>query len=94
MLEAFKFLNKQTPVYLQDLLILKNNAYSFRYTNTVEIPQVRTTRFGTNFCRSMAAKLWNSLPQHYRDAASFRQFKSQIAAWNGGDCACSFCCES
>ena len=39
MLEAFKILNKQTPVYLQDLLTFKNNAYSFRYTNAVEIPQ-------------------------------------------------------
>ena len=93
MLEAFKILNKQTPVYLHDLLTFKNNAYSFRYTNTVEIPQVRTTRYGTNSFRSMAATLWNCLPQHYRDAASFRQFR-QVAAWSGGDCACSFCCES
>ena len=37
MLEAFKFLNKQTPVYIQGLLTFKNNAYSFRFTNTVEI---------------------------------------------------------
>ena len=94
MLKAFKVLNKQTTVYLQDLLTFKNNVYSFRYTTTVEIPQVRTTRYGTNSFHSMAAKLWNFLPQHYRDAASFRQFESQIAAWSGGDCACLFCCES
>ena len=41
MLEAFKILNKQTPVYIQSLLTFKNNVYSFRFTNTVQISQVR-----------------------------------------------------
>ena len=46
-LEAFKILNNLSPVYLNDLLTFKNLSYSFRYTQTVEIPQVRTSRYGT-----------------------------------------------
>ena len=45
-LEAFKILNIRTPAYLHDLLTYKNNSYSFRYTNTVGIPQVRTSGHG------------------------------------------------
>ena len=46
-LEAFKILNNSSPVYLNDLLTFKNLSYSFRYTKTVEISQVRTNRYGT-----------------------------------------------
>ena len=49
------------------LLTFKNLSYYFRYTKTVEIPQVRTNRYGTRSFRSTAAKMWNNLPQHFRD---------------------------
>ena len=35
---VFKIINKQTPVYLHDLVTIKNSSYSFRYNNTVNIP--------------------------------------------------------
>ena len=44
-LEAFKILSNQTPVYLSDLLLFKSHSYSFRYTNTVEVPEVRTSKY-------------------------------------------------
>ncbi|XP_052778798.1 uncharacterized protein LOC128216268 [Mya arenaria] len=40
---------------------------SRRYSNTAEVPQVRTTKYGLNSFRSIAPKLWNSLRQHFRD---------------------------
>ena len=88
--EVFKILHKEFPVYLHDLICFKNNHYSFRYTRMAEIPQVRTTRFGSSSFCSSAAKLWNSLPQHFREVLNFNHFKSLINAWNGGDCVCSF----
>jgi hypothetical protein len=36
---VFKIINKQTPVYLHDLVTIKNSSYSFRYNNTVNIPR-------------------------------------------------------
>ena len=93
-LEVFKILHKESPVYLHDLICFKNNHYFFRYTRMAEIPHVRTTRFGSSSFRSSAAKLWNSLPQHFREVHNFNHFKSLINAWNGGDCVCSFCSAS
>ena len=90
-LEAFKILNNLSPVYLNDLLTFKNLSYSFRYTQTVEIPQVRTSRYGTRSFRFTAAKMWNNLPQHFRDITSYNVFKNQVNSWSGEACVCSFC---
>ena len=46
-IETFKILHKSSPVFfLQDLINIKNHSYNFRYTNTADIPNVRTTRYG------------------------------------------------
>ena len=52
-LETFKIVNKQGPVYLHDLLNIKQQQYCFRYSKTAEIPQVRTSSYGVNSFRSM-----------------------------------------
>ena len=83
-LEAFTNLSNQTPVYLSDLLTFKSHSYSFRYTNTVEVPQVRTSKYGVRSFRSTAAKMWNSLPQQFREINTVEQFRSQISTWSGG----------
>ena len=90
-LEAFKILNNLSPVYLNDLLTFKNLSYSFRYTKTVEIPQVRTNRYGARSFRSTAAKMWNKLPQHFREITSYNVFKNQVNSWSGEASVCSFC---
>jgi hypothetical protein len=52
-----QYINRECPVYLQDLITIKNSSYSFRYQNKTVIPQVRTThlRFAVlKICRSKA----------------------------------------
>ena len=85
-LEAFKILNNLSSVYLNDLLTFKNLSYSFRYTKTVEIPQVRTNRYGTRSFRSTATKMWNNLPQHFREITSYNVFKNLVNSWSGEAC--------
>ena len=55
-LECFKILYKLSP--LNDLVVLKN---SFRYSNIVAIPRVKTTTYGKNSFKYTAAVLWNDL---------------------------------
>ena len=90
-LETFKIISKQTPTYLQDLITIKQNNYSFRYTNMAVLNQVKTTRYGINSFRFGAARLWNNLPQHIRDQNNINQFRSLVASWDGGGCCCSSC---
>jgi hypothetical protein len=47
-LETYKIVNKLAPVCLHDLVNVKNSKYAFRYSNILDLPQVRTTRYGKN----------------------------------------------
>ena len=69
-IEVFKIINKQTPVYLQDLIAIKQNSYSFRYRNTANLPRVNTTRYGLHSFTYAAAILWNYLPKDLREEMS------------------------
>jgi hypothetical protein len=48
-------LYKLSPPCLNDLVVLKNSKYSFRYSNIVEIPRVKTTTYGKNSFKYTAA---------------------------------------
>jgi hypothetical protein len=50
-IEVYKILNKKSPMNLNDLFVYKESRYSFRKTNTVEVPQVRTTYHGLHSFR-------------------------------------------
>jgi hypothetical protein len=75
-LECFKILYKLSPPCLNDLVVLKNGKYSFRYFNIVEIPRVKTTTYGKNSFKYTAAVLWNDLPDDFRKIANLKQFKN------------------
>ena len=72
-IETFKILHKMTPLYLQDLVSHKTCAYSFRYDNLIDLPRVRTTKYGkSSFCYEAAA-VWNSLPNELRKVEDFNE---------------------
>ena len=90
-LECFKILHKLSPPCLNDVVVLKNSKYSFRYSNIVEIPRVKTTTYGKNSFKYTAAALWNDLPDDFRKIANFNQFKNTSLSWNGNECKCNAC---
>ena len=92
-LETYKIVNKLAVVCLHDLVNVKNSKYAFRYSNMLDVPQVRTTRYMYSKKSFMfaAATLWNDLPSHFRTENSFNHFKSLIQSWNGSVCRCSAC---
>lgn len=87
-IEVFKIVTKNCPVYLKDIIKIKNTAFSFRYHNKAEIPRVRTNRYGINSLHYAGARLCNELPDHYRQDMSLNQFKNLINQWTGSSCHC------
>ena len=90
-IETFKIIYGKSPVYLQNFMSLKNSNYNFRYTNLLDIPRVRSTKYGNDSFSFQAAKLWNDLPEEARKITSFNTFKHFIRNWNGVSCKCSMC---
>jgi hypothetical protein len=62
-IETFKIVNKTSPLYLHDLITIKQSKYAFRYQNTASIPSTRTTRYGIKTFKYFAAKTWSELPK-------------------------------
>ena len=90
-IETFKCLNGIAPEYIRDLVKLKDNKYNFRYENMLQLPTVRTSRYGKNSFRFEAARVWNSLPNEIRCANNFKEFKRLVHTWTGPGCKCSMC---
>ena len=83
-IEAFKIVHGIAPPCLHDCLTLTENRYNFRYTNILQVPQVRTTTYGKKSFKYAAAVLWNNFPEEFRKTNNFNHFKSLVAHWNGG----------
>ena len=80
-----------TPMYLQDLISHKTFAYSFRYDNLIDLPRVRTTKYGkSSFCYEAAA-VWNRLPHELRKGEDFSEFRRLVQTWSGPACKCFMC---
>lgn len=91
-LETYKIVTKSSPQFLHNLVTIKEHSYSFRYSNTADIPRPRTTRYGKWSFSYEAAKLWNSLPNHARSMSTFGNFKNFISSWCFDEnCSCSSC---
>ena len=82
-LETFKILNGLPPPVLSNLVKKQDHKYNFRYTNILQIPQIRSSRYGKSSFRYAAPVLWNSLPDNYRNCSNFNEFKNVISVWNG-----------
>ena len=89
--ETFKILNDMAPKYLSKLLEAKVSHYDTRKQKTLHIPHVKTTKYGLNSFRTLAAKTWNSLPNHIRVTEKYSTFKNLLSKWTGEECRCAMC---
>ena len=92
-IETYKCLNGIAPEYIRDLVKYKNAKYNFRYENMLQLPTVRTSRYGKkkNSFRFEAARVWNSLPNEIRCAENMKEFKRLVHTWTGLKCKCTMC---
>ena len=91
-LETFKIINKNCPSYLYDLIILRNiNILSDTVTQLNYPRSELLTRYGINSFRYTASKIWNELPEHFRNETNFNQFSKLISTWTGNSCRCNAC---
>ena len=87
-LETVKNINNLYATCLNSLVKIKTSKYSFRYSNILDLPRIKTSTYGKKSFKA-AASLWNRLPDHFRRENSFSQFRSLIQSWNGSECHCS-----
>ena len=90
--EVYKIVHKKSPEILHELVSQRQpGTYNLRGTNVLNVPRVKTTRFGIHSFKYQAAKIWNSLPEGTRCSITLPQFRTQIKTWYGPQCKCSAC---
>ena len=80
----YKTLYHETPEYLSSKFINRTDVTPYHSRNTVNkptLPLPRTEHFKKSFS-CVGAALWNSLPDHLRQASSLTSFKSKIRSHN------------
>ena len=90
-IEAYKCYVNENPEYINIMLDPLNKPYDLRGGSRAEQPKVNTASCGLNTFTYQAAKLWNILPSHIKEADSIFEFKSFLSKWNGPECHCDCC---
>ena len=71
--------NSLAPKSIQDLIVhRKNVSYNLRGDYILSLPKPKSTTYGLNSVRYISPKLWNSLPNMFRNITSFKSFKRSI----------------
>ena len=88
-LEIFKAFNENCPTFIKNYFEKNENSVSKKYE--LKIPIRNSVTFGDNSLRSLAPRVWNSLPKQLKTETSFVKFKEEIDKWFGPKCKCSLC---
>ena len=70
-LEIFQAFNKNCPTFIMD-----ENSVSKKYD--LEIPIRNSVTFGDKSLKSLAPRVWNSLPKQVKTETSYVKFKEEI----------------
>ena len=93
-IELYKTMEKLNPTFMQDLFHFKSSSRSTRsQRNPYDLHHHRPNQvnFGTNSLRSLAPKVWNSLPNDRTSAVNIIVFKRLTKQWNRVTCSCNAC---
>ena len=80
---VYKSLNGMNPPCLNTMFVKKELPYLMRDTSILEQPKRRTTTYGFRSFSYLGSKVWNELPNHFKDMASLDDFKRIIKTWSG-----------
>ena len=93
-IEIYKTMELLNPTFMQYLFHFKLSSRSIRpQRNPYDLHHHRPNQVnsGTNSLRSLAPKVWNSLPNDRTSAVNIIVFKRLVKQWNGVKCNCNAC---
>ena len=72
--------NSLAPKSIQDLIVhRKNVSYNLRGDYILSLPKPKSTTYGLNSVRYIGPKLWNSIPNMFRNITNFKSLKRSIS---------------
>ena len=68
-----------------------NNQYNLRNHNDFVIPRVNTVYHGTESITYLGPKIWDIVPEEFKQKRSLNSFKESIRKWVPVNCPCRLC---
>ena len=65
--------------------------YNLWKNTPLKIGNLKTVYYGTESLTNLGAKIWNLLPNEYKELKSLSTFKSRISNWVTDECLCGMC---
>ena len=76
--EIFKTKNELNPKIMGEIFTFKNVDYDLRNNTSLKFGNLKTVYYGTESLTNLGAKIWNFLPNEYKELKSLSTFKSRI----------------
>ena len=86
--EIFKTKNELNGKIMEEIFTFKNVDYDLRNNTSLKIGNLKTVYYGTESLTNLGAKIWNLLPNEYKEIKSLSTFKSRISNWVTDECPC------
>ena len=91
--EMFKVHNDLSPAIVRELFHERNNNYNLRQFSEFAIPNVKSVHHGSESISVLGPKIWNLVPNEFRELTSLTAFKKAIKKWKSEMCPCRLCKE-
>ena len=77
---------------MHEILKLKDQSqYNLRYNSLFSRPLVKSVYKGTESLSFLGPKIWNILPDTYKDLPNLDSFKVALKKWRTVSCRCRIC---
>ena len=83
--------NELNPKIMEEIFTFKNMDYNLQNDTSLKIGNLKTVYYGTEFLTNLGAKIWNLLPNEYKELKSLTMLKSRISNSVTDECPCRMC---
>ena len=91
-IEMFRVSRNISPPIMNDAFKQKDNSrYNLRQISEFSRPLVKSVYHGSESVSLLGLKIWNMLPNDYKDINNLNTFKNKIKKWKPDNCPCRLC---
>ena len=89
--KIFKTKHNLNPTFMKDIFAERDVQYNLRSRNHLQLPNVKTAKYGIENIQYIGHHLWASLPEAIKDSGTLANFKKKMKVWKGSTCICRLC---
>ena len=91
LIKKCKSINNLSPPIMKDFFDLKNIRYDLRSKQLLKLPEISTSRYGTEALCFKGSLIWNTVPNKFKNIDNIEDFKKHIKDRKPTTYSCKLC---